>query len=159
MNVINLLKRERDSQNVVCKYNTLNGRWFEKTGLSVPKEDSSEIVKKKVIESDSVVSIEGGVGVFLVFVVWRKDLPGNSKSGEQFPSINGDNPYYPVLLNQLKSYKIDVREIGFGQDDKVMYKEYDPANNNAVEDGENVHQSYRFGKLGEIRGLRFKVGI
>ena len=60
----------------------MNGRWFEKTGLSVPKEDSSEIVKKKVIESDSVVSIEGGVGVFLVFVVWRKDLPGNSKSGE-----------------------------------------------------------------------------
>ena len=63
----------------------MNGRWFEKTGLSVPKEDSSEIAKKKVTERGSVVSIEGDVGVFLVFVVWRKDSPRNSKAENVFP--------------------------------------------------------------------------
>ena len=60
----------------------MNGRCFEKTVLSVTKEDSIEIAKKKVTERGSVVSIEGDVGVFLVFVVWRKDSPGNSKSGK-----------------------------------------------------------------------------
>ena len=32
------------------------------------------------------------MGVFLVFVVWRKDYPGNLNSGKWFPSINGENP-------------------------------------------------------------------
>ena len=76
-NYMKLKNRERGSDNGVCKYNKLTGRWFEKTGLSVPKEDSGEIVKKKVIESDPVISIEQDVGVFLVFVVWREDSPGN----------------------------------------------------------------------------------
>ena len=91
----------------------MNGRCFEKTVLSVTKEDSIEIAKKKVTERGSVVSIEGDMGVFLVFVIWRKDSPGNSKSGKCFPSINGGNPSLPVLVNKLKSYKIGVREIGF----------------------------------------------
>ena len=108
--------------------------------LSLPKEDSSEIVKKKVIEHGSVVSIEGDVVVFLVFVVRRKDFPGNSKIGEWFTSINGDKPFWPVLVNQLKSYKIGVREIGFGKNGELMYKEYGLANDKDMEDGENVHK-------------------
>ena len=49
MNVMKLKNRESGSENGFRKYNTLNGRWFEKTGSLVPKEDSSEIVKKKFI--------------------------------------------------------------------------------------------------------------
>ena len=71
-------------------------------GLSVLKENSCKIVKKKVIERGSVLSIEGDVGVFLLFEVWGEGLPLNSKSGNWFPSINGDNQYWPVLVNQLK---------------------------------------------------------
>ena len=93
LNVMKLKNRECGSENRVCKYNTLNQKWLERTDLSVPKEDSSEIVKNKVIERGSVVSIERDVGVFLLFVVWRKDFPGNSKSRKWFPSINGDNTY------------------------------------------------------------------
>ena len=113
MNVMKLKNRECGNDNGICKYNTLDVRWFERTDLSVPKEDSSEIVKNKVIERGSVVSIERDVGVFLLFVVWRKDFPGNSKSRKWFPSINGDNPSWPVLVKLLKSYKIGVRYIGF----------------------------------------------
>ena len=80
-------------------------------------------MKNKVIEHGSVVSIERDVGVFLLFVVWRKYLIGTSKSRTWFSSINGDNPYWHVLVNQLKSYKLGVREIWVGQDDELMYKE------------------------------------
>ena len=118
-----LKNRECGNDNGICKYNTLDVRWFERTDLSVPKEDSSEIVKNKVIEHGSVVSIERDVGVFLLFVVWRKYLIGTSKSRTWFSSINGDNPYWHVLVNQLKSYKLGVREIWVGQDDELMYKE------------------------------------
>ena len=52
-----------------------------------------------------------------------------------------------------------MREIGFGQNEELMYKKYVLANENAVEDGLNVHQSYRLAKLSEIRGLKFKVDI
>ena len=69
MNVMKLKNRECGNENGICKYNTLDVRWFERTDLSVPKEDSSEIVKNKVIEHGSVVSIERDVGVFLLFVV------------------------------------------------------------------------------------------
>ena len=34
---MNLKNRERGSDKIVCKYKNLNGRWLEKTGLSVPK--------------------------------------------------------------------------------------------------------------------------
>ena len=50
MDFMRVKNRERGSENIFYKYNTLNGRCFDKTGLSVPKEDSSEIVKKKVIK-------------------------------------------------------------------------------------------------------------
>ena len=99
------------------------------------------------------------MGVLLVFVFWRKDSPVNSKSGKWFPSIDGENPSWPVLVNQLKSYKIGVREIGLVNNDNLMYKEYGIANNNAVEDGENVQQSCSLVKLSEMMGLRFKVDI
>ena len=58
MNFIKLKNRECGIYNGVYKYNTLNGIWFEKAGLSVPKEDSSKSVKKNAIYRDSVVSIE-----------------------------------------------------------------------------------------------------
>ena len=70
--------------------------------------------------------------VLLVFVVWRKDSPVNSKSGKWFPSINGENPSWPVLVNQLKSHKIGVRDIGFINNEKLMYKEYGISNDKAV---------------------------
>ena len=50
-------------------------------------------------------------------------------------------------------------DIGFGQNGKLMYREYSLANDNSVEDGDNVHQSYRLFKLSEIRGLIFEVDI
>ena len=43
--------------------------------------------------------------------------------------------------------------------DNLMYKEYGIANNNAVEDGENVQQSCSLVKLSEMIGLRFKVDV
>ena len=86
-------------------------------------------------------------------------MTGTSKSRTWFPSINGDNPYRHVLVNQLKSYKLGVREIWVGQDDDIMYKEYGLANDNAVEDGKNVRQTYRLVKLSEIRGFIRKVDI
>ena len=52
-----------------------------------------------------------------------------------------------------------MRDIWFGQYGKLMYKEYGLANDNAVEDGENVRQTYRLVKLIEIRGLICKVDI
>ena len=66
-----------------------------------------------MIECGSIVSIEDDLGVLIVFVVWRKDFSVNSKSGRWFPSFNGDNPSWPVLVKLLKSYKIGVRYIGF----------------------------------------------
>ena len=99
MNVMKLKDTESGSENGVWKYNTLNIIWFENTVLSVLKEDSSQILKRKVIERGSIVSIEGDVGALIVFVVLRKDYPGNSKSGKWFPSINGDNPSWTVLVN------------------------------------------------------------
>ena len=73
-----------------------------------------------MIECGSVVSIEGDMGVLLVFVVWRKYSPVNSKSGKWFPSINLYNPYWPLLVNQLKSYNKGVIEIGFVHNDELM---------------------------------------
>ena len=137
----------------------MNGICFDKTGLSVTKEDSIEIYKKKVIEHGPFVSIGGDIVVFLVFVFWIKDYPGNSKSGKWFPSINGDNPSWTFLANQLKSYTIGGREIVFGHNDELTIKEYGLPNDNDVEDAENVHQSYRLVKLSEIRGLIFKIDI
>ena len=81
------------------------------------------------------------------------------KKAKFFLFINGDNPSWPVLVNQLKSYEIGVSEIGFGHNDKIIYREYGIANDNYVKDGDNVHQSYRLVKLSEIRGLIFKLYI
>ena len=49
MNVMKLKNMENGSDNRVFNYNTLNGILLKKTGLSVTKDDSSEIVKKKVL--------------------------------------------------------------------------------------------------------------
>ena len=72
------------------------------------------------------------MGVFLVYVVWRKDLTRSPKSGKWFPYINVENSYWTVLVNYLKSYKIGVRDIGFLQNDELMYKEYGLSNYNTV---------------------------
>ena len=52
-----------------------------------------------------------------------------------------------------------MREIWFGQDGELMYKEYGLDNDNSVEDGDNVRQTYRLVKLSEIRGFIRKVDI
>ena len=52
-----------------------------------------------------------------------------------------------------------MRDIGLVKNDEIMYKEYGLATNKTVEDGDNVHQSYRLFKLSEIRGLIFEVDI
>ena len=98
----------------------MNGRWFEKTGLSVPKEDSSEIVKKKVIERGSVVSIEGYVGVFLFFVVWRKDSPVNPKVDIP-PLYKWIQPILACFGESIEFIQDRCRDIVFGYNDKLVY--------------------------------------
>ena len=89
----------------------------------------------------------------------EEGLTRKLKKRKFFLFINGDNPSWPVLVNQLKSYEIGVSEIGFGYNDKIIYREYGIANDNYVKDGDNVHQSYRLAKLSEIIGLILKLHI
>ena len=89
----------------------------------------------------------------------EEGLTRKLKKRKFFLFINGDIPSWPVLVNQLKSYEIGVSEIGFGHNDKIIYREYGIANDNYVKDGDNVHQSYRLVKLSEIIGLILKLYI
>ena len=157
MNLMKLKNRERGSG--VCKFNTLNGRWFGKTEkMSVNIENdmnnSSSNLGAKLIKRGTVVSFNWEKkGYFLVFEVWKA-----MNNNKWFPSEKDDKLLWPFekSSDQLKKYRIGVRRLSIDENNRILGYMTDTE----VEDGKNVHDVYRIVKdLASIVMIHYTVNI
>ena len=128
MNMMKLKNREKGSG--VCKFNTLNGRWFKKEmSASVGGREKME----STVERGRIVKLSGNEDFFLVFEVWKQ--MGNKK---MYPSEKSDVLIWPFAqkIKESKNYRIGVRRMTFESGtNQIMY-------NGKVEDGQSVRSTY-----------------
>ena len=153
MNLMTLKNRERGSG--VCKFNTLNARWFKKEmSVSVGKNEEVD----STIERGRVVKLYDSNDYFLVFEVWKQ--MGNKK---MYPSEKSDILVWPLEndMKESKKYRIGLRRIAFDASTKlVTYVGYGNSNDGKVEDGKSVHTTYFMVKdLKAITGVYIKIDI
>jgi len=146
MNQMRLRKREKGDTVGHRKIKSLLQRWYGEKVTDVKKDE-----KETVIERGSVVSLDGTSGrLFMVFVVWKD---GGSK---WHPSKEGDNPSWPLIPKEMKSYRLGVREVIMVDGDarKIEYKSYD-----TIVDGINVRDTYRMVPVKEVTSVIFRVNV
>ena len=153
MNLMTMKNRERGSG--VCKFNTLNGRWFKKEmSDSVGKTEEIE----STIERGGVVKLNNSHNYFLVFEVWKQ--MGNKK---RYPSEKNDILVWSLEndMKESKKYRIGLRRMSFdASSNMIKYIGYGNSNDGQVEDGKSVHTTYFMVKdLKTIAGVYIKIDI
>ena len=147
MDQMRLGKREKGDTVGHRKIKSLLQRWYGEKVIEVKKDE-----KETVIERGSVVSLDGTTSgrLFMVFVVWKN---GGSK---WHPSKEGDNPSWPLIPKEMKSYRLGVREVIMVDGDarKIEYKSYD-----TIVDGINVRDTYRMVPVKEVTSVIFRVNV
>ena len=147
MDQMRLGKREKGDTVGHRKIKSLLQRWYGEKVIEVKKDE-----KETVIERGSVVSLDGATSgrLFMVFVVWKD---GGSK---WHPSKEGDNPSWPLIPKEMKSYRLGVREVIMVDGDarKIEYKSYD-----TIVDGINVRDTYRMVPVKEVTSVIFRVNV
>ena len=152
MNLMTLKNRERGSG--ICKFNTLNGRWFKKE-MSATVATIEDV---NSIERGRVVTICGSDDYFLVYEVWKQ--MGNKKV---YPSETSDVLVWPLHKDVIssKKYRIGLRRMAFdASTKKITYMSYGDSKDGKVEDGKSVHNTYFMIKdLKAISGVYVKIDI
>ena len=153
MNLMTLKKREKGSG--LCKFNTLNGRWFKKEmSVSVGKNEE----ENSTIERGRVVKLYDSHDYFLVFEVWKQ-----MSNKKMYPSERNDILVWPLEkeMKESKKYRIGLRRMTFDESTKmVTYIGYGDSNGGQVEDGKSVHTTYFMVKdLKTVAGVYIKLDI